>query len=86
VPELEALPRYRERLLVGGLTGLAQVQLPADTDLQCARKLAHDLYYVEKHSFFLDHLASTAFKVIGLPFAVGKYLLALPGGRRLAGL
>jgi lipopolysaccharide/colanic/teichoic acid biosynthesis glycosyltransferase len=85
VPELEqALPCYRERLKVRpGLTGLAQVQLPPDSDLASVRrKLAHDLYYVDNQSFFLDFriLLSTAFKVLGLPFGVGKAVCRLPGG------
>lgn len=52
----QALPRYRERLLAKpGLTGLAQVQLPADTSLEDVRhKLAYDLYYVQKMSVLLD--------------------------------
>src|SRR2546430_16512705 len=50
VPKLEqAIPRYRERLLVlPGVTGLAQVHLPPDTDLASVRrKLAFDLYYIK---------------------------------------
>src|SRR5947199_273673 len=46
IPQLElAVPHYRDRLLIlPGLTGLAQVQLPPDTDLASVRlKLAYDL-------------------------------------------
>ncbi len=51
-----ALPRYRERLLVPpGVTGLAQINLPPDSDLNSvARKLALDLEYVETGSLWLD--------------------------------
>jgi lipopolysaccharide/colanic/teichoic acid biosynthesis glycosyltransferase len=64
-PELErAFPSYRERLAVRpGVTGLAQVQLPADSDLDSVgRKLAYDLYYVVHLSPLLDLkiLAGTA--------------------------
>src|SRR5262249_35904144 len=47
LPELErACPGYRERLAVRpGVTGLAQVQLPADTSVDSVRrKLAYDLH------------------------------------------
>jgi lipopolysaccharide/colanic/teichoic acid biosynthesis glycosyltransferase len=57
LPELEhALPAYRQRLLVRpGVTGLAQVQQPADTDLDSVRrKLAYDLYYVQRLGPWLD--------------------------------
>jgi lipopolysaccharide/colanic/teichoic acid biosynthesis glycosyltransferase len=57
LPELEsAIPFYRDRLLVRpGLSGLAQVQLPPDTDLHSVRrKLAHDLYYIRHASLGLD--------------------------------
>jgi lipopolysaccharide/colanic/teichoic acid biosynthesis glycosyltransferase len=85
VPELElALPRYRERLLVRpGLSGLAQVQLPPDSDLESVRrKLAHDLYYVEQATLWLDLLVllSTGLHVLGLPYAVTAWAFALPGG------
>ena len=49
VPQLEqAIPLYRKRLLVRpGVTGLAQVQLPPDTDLASdRRKIVYDLYYI----------------------------------------
>ena len=49
VPQLERqIPRYRERLRVlPGLTGLAQVNLPPDTDIaSVARKLQYDIYYL----------------------------------------
>ncbi len=47
-----ALPNYRQRLTVRpGLTGLAQVQQPPDTDLSSVRrKLNYDLCYVERMS------------------------------------
>ncbi len=85
VPQLEqALNRYRERLLVRpGVSGLAQVQLPPDTDLNSVRrKLAHDLCYVERMSFWLDLriLVCTALHMLGLPYAASAKFLALPGG------
>lgn len=50
------VPHYRERLAVRpGLTGLAQVLLPADSDIEDVRKkLAHDLHYVEHVNFWMD--------------------------------
>jgi lipopolysaccharide/colanic/teichoic acid biosynthesis glycosyltransferase len=57
VAEIEReLPHYRQRLRVRpGLTGLAQVQQPPDTDLDCVRrKLSFDLYYVDRMSPGLD--------------------------------
>jgi lipopolysaccharide/colanic/teichoic acid biosynthesis glycosyltransferase len=50
------LPEFRGRLLVRpGVTGLAQMRLPADTDLEgVRRKLAHDLYYAREVSLQLD--------------------------------
>jgi lipopolysaccharide/colanic/teichoic acid biosynthesis glycosyltransferase len=76
----KALSRYRERMLVKpGVTGLAQVQLPPDTDLTSVRrKLAYDLYYVYHMSAWLDAriFLGTALKVVGVPFAVlGKVAL-----------
>jgi lipopolysaccharide/colanic/teichoic acid biosynthesis glycosyltransferase len=56
-PALEQeIPRYRERLQVRpGVTGLAQVQLPPDTDLDSVRrKLAYDLYYIRHLGPWLD--------------------------------
>jgi len=72
VPALErAIPRYRQRLLVRpGVTGLAQVQLPPDTDIAgVRRKLAHDLYYIRHFSAWLDLriLACTVLHVFGIP-------------------
>jgi lipopolysaccharide/colanic/teichoic acid biosynthesis glycosyltransferase len=83
VPQLEqAIPSYRERLAVRpGVTGLAQVQLPPDTDLESVRvKLAYDLYYARNIGFWLDlRLAlATACKMIGLPFRVLRRLFRLP--------
>lgn len=85
VPGLEkALPRYRERLQARpGVTGLAQVQLPPDTDLESVRrKLAHDFCYVENAGFWLDLriLIGTFFHVFGLSGTITRWLLRLPGG------
>jgi lipopolysaccharide/colanic/teichoic acid biosynthesis glycosyltransferase len=79
-----AIPRYSDRLLVRpGLTGLAQVQLPPDTDLvSVRRKLACDLYYIQRVSLWLDLriLLSTASHVVGIPFSVPRALLRVPSG------
>jgi lipopolysaccharide/colanic/teichoic acid biosynthesis glycosyltransferase len=82
-PGLEkSVPRYRERLGVRpGITGLAQVQLPADTDIESVRrKLAHDLHYIQILSFWLDLriLVSTTLHVVGLKYWVGRFLFTMP--------
>lgn len=74
------LPNYRGRLVVRpGLTGLAQVQLPADSDIDdVRRKLAHDLYYVRELGLGMDlRIAlSTVLHLMGLCLnAVGKLLV-----------
>jgi lipopolysaccharide/colanic/teichoic acid biosynthesis glycosyltransferase len=84
VPALEnAIPHYCDRLLVRpGVTGVAQVQLPPDTDLASVqRKLAYDLYYVRHASFWLDVrlVLCTAIHVVGVPFHVIGRLFHLPG-------
>src|SRR5262245_41573784 len=88
VPQLaQAIPGYRERLLVRpGLTGLAQVQLPPDTDLDSVRrKLAYDLHYIQHASLSLDLrlILATALGVIGIPFAISGKLLAVPSGAEI---
>jgi lipopolysaccharide/colanic/teichoic acid biosynthesis glycosyltransferase len=84
VPNLEkAIPHYRERLNVRpGVTGLAQVQLPADTDINSVRrKLAYDLYYIRQMNLWLDMrlIVSTALHVFGVPYDMLGYLFRLPG-------
>jgi len=90
LPELErACPRYRERLAVRpGVTGLAQVQLPADTSIASVRrKLAYDLYYIRHLSPWLDLalLVCTALYALGLPFGTAARLLRVPHGERVEG-
>lgn len=79
----EALPRYRQRLSVRpGLTGLAQVQLPPDTDLESVRrKLLYDLHYIEAGTAWMDLrlIVATLFHVLKFPFGLSKVLLGLPG-------
>jgi lipopolysaccharide/colanic/teichoic acid biosynthesis glycosyltransferase len=82
-PELEReLPSYAQRVTVRpGVTGLAQVQLPPDTDLgSVRRKLAHDLYYVQHVSPLLDLrlLICTACYAAGVPFSLLSRLLGVP--------
>jgi len=85
-PELErSLPCYRDRLLVRpGITGLAQVQLPPDTDLgSVRRKLAHDLYYLRTLGPWLDLriVLATGCRFIGIPWS--RRFLLLPGGAKV---
>jgi lipopolysaccharide/colanic/teichoic acid biosynthesis glycosyltransferase len=76
------VPHYSDRLLVRpGVTGLAQVQLPADTDLDSVRrKLAYDLYYVRHISLWLDArlMACTAVHVLGVPCHVLARMFYMP--------
>jgi lipopolysaccharide/colanic/teichoic acid biosynthesis glycosyltransferase len=78
-----AIPRYRARLAVRpGLTGLAQVQLPPDTDIESVkRKLKYDLHYVAVGCVWMDVrlIIATAVHVSGLPFALSRMVLNLPG-------
>jgi lipopolysaccharide/colanic/teichoic acid biosynthesis glycosyltransferase len=67
----EEIPGYLNRLLVlPGVTGLAQVNLPPDTDLNSVRrKLLLDLRYIARGSLFLDFrlLAATVAPLVGIP-------------------
>lgn len=83
IPQLEAvLPAYRQRLEVKpGVSGLAQVQLPPDTDLDSVRrKLSHDLYYVRHLSWWMDFklLVATGFYAATVPFWFTARVLFLP--------
>jgi lipopolysaccharide/colanic/teichoic acid biosynthesis glycosyltransferase len=79
-----AIPHYRGRLLIRpGLSGLAQVQLPPDTDLASVRlKLAYDLYYVHYVNFWLDLrlMIATGLYLVRTPFFVARSLLRVPSG------
>ena len=82
-PALErAIPHYRDRLAVRpGVTGLAQVQLPPDTDLgSVRRKLAYDLYYIRYRSLWLDLrlIACTAVHMAGVPYRALRSLFSMP--------
>jgi lipopolysaccharide/colanic/teichoic acid biosynthesis glycosyltransferase len=88
VPQLaDRFSHYCDRLLVRpGVTGLAQVQLPADSNLEgVRRKLAYDLYYVRERSPWLNVrlLFATALKVAGVSFPVMRQVLALPGSEAI---
>jgi lipopolysaccharide/colanic/teichoic acid biosynthesis glycosyltransferase len=84
LPELiQAYPAYPERLRIRpGVTGFAQVQLPADSDLEgVGRKLAYDLFYVEQANPWLDLriLLATALYVARVPYQTLGWLIGLPG-------
>jgi lipopolysaccharide/colanic/teichoic acid biosynthesis glycosyltransferase len=85
LPKLhQAIREYQARLAVRpGVTGLAQVNLPADTDLDSVRnKLAYDLYYIRRLSFWLDVriLLCTVLYAVGVPFRVSRKLVGVPTG------
>lgn len=86
---LESLvPGYAHRLHVRpGVTGLAQVQLPADSDITSVRhKIVYDLYYVQYQSLLLDLrlMLATLFKACGAGPGVIRRLFLLPNRQRLA--
>ena len=88
IPALEkAVPHYRDRLAVRpGVTGLAQVQLPPDTDMDSVRrKVAYDLYYIRHLNAWLDFrlVASTALHMAGVPYHLLNRLFTLPTKARV---
>jgi lipopolysaccharide/colanic/teichoic acid biosynthesis glycosyltransferase len=75
----EKIPDYRNRLVVPpGITGLAQLNLPPDTDLNSVRrKLVLDLEYVEQADAWMEArlLICTATRLIKVP-AIGLFGLS----------
>ncbi len=73
----EKIPGYENRMLVlPGMSGFAQLNYPADVDLEdVRRKLSLDMEYIENASFGLDvrMLAATWFQ-----FLCAKYSKTLP--------
>jgi lipopolysaccharide/colanic/teichoic acid biosynthesis glycosyltransferase len=84
----QLVPGYRHRLRVKpGVTGLAQCQLPADTDVTSVRyKVVYDLYYVEHMSLLLDLrlIAATLFRACGAGPSTLRRLFLLPSRRLVA--
>jgi lipopolysaccharide/colanic/teichoic acid biosynthesis glycosyltransferase len=87
-PKLEhAVPHYRARLQVRpGVTGLAQVQLPPDTDIDSVRiKTAYDLHYVRSMGPWLDvRIAwATLFMLLGASHQRLQRMFRLPGAETI---
>jgi lipopolysaccharide/colanic/teichoic acid biosynthesis glycosyltransferase len=78
------IPEYLDRLsMKPGVTGLAQIILPPDTDLDSVRrKLRYDLAYIERANLYLDLriLVSTFFRIFAIS---GDYTARLLGLDRL---
>ena len=84
----QLVPGYKLRLRVKpGVTGLAQVQLPADSDITSVRyKIVHDLYYVQHQGAFFDLrlIAATVAKAIGAKAGFIRRTFFLPKRDKLA--
>jgi lipopolysaccharide/colanic/teichoic acid biosynthesis glycosyltransferase len=67
----EVIPEYTDRLAVPpGITGLAQINLPPDSDLASVRrKLVPDFEYIERGGLWLDLriLLHTLFRIFKVP-------------------
>ena len=76
------IPGYEYRLDVKpGVTGLAQLQLPPDSNVHSVRyKVAYDLYYIAHQGFWLDVrlILATITKTIGLKPRGLRRLFGLP--------
>lgn len=82
-PELgRTISGYNNRLLIKpGLTGLAQVQLPPDSDLASVRKkLRFDLYYMRNIHFTLDLriIGGTILYLLRIPPETACWMVGLP--------
>ena len=84
-----SIPEYPLRLAVRpGVTGLAQIQLPPDTDLKSVRrKVTVDRSYIENRGLWLDVrlVLGTALYLIGFSYALVRRILALPNPLALSG-
>lgn len=85
-PALQAsVPDYSKRLLVKpGVTGMAQVYLPPDEDVESVRqKQMFDLYYVRHMNLWLDIrlLIATPLQALAIPHVIVRPLLFLPNRR-----
>jgi lipopolysaccharide/colanic/teichoic acid biosynthesis glycosyltransferase len=82
------IPQFRDRLRVRpGVTGLAQLRLPADTDILGVRKkLTFDLHYIRNLGPWLDLrlIACTGLKVLGMPLNGTLSVLGVPGNEIFA--
>jgi len=82
VPLSAEVEGYLERLCVRpGVTGLAQIQLPADTDVESVRKkLVFDRYYVENANLWLDLriMLGTVAYLLGFSYVTVRRLMRLP--------
>ncbi len=76
------IPGYLHRLTIPpGVTGLAQVLLPADTELESVRrKLTLDRVYIQNQGWWMDLriLVGTGFHVLKVPTWLISRCLALP--------
>ena len=86
VRELEqTIPGYEDRhTVLPGITGLAQVQLAPDSDIESVRrKLLYDLHYVANMSLWLDLriLLATGLHMLGMSFETLQSLCIVPGHR-----
>jgi lipopolysaccharide/colanic/teichoic acid biosynthesis glycosyltransferase len=81
------IPWYRERLQVRpGITGLAQLRLPADASLDCVRrKVIYDLYYVRYVTPWLDFklLCLTAARLLKELYKFCRRCVVLPGAEEI---
>jgi lipopolysaccharide/colanic/teichoic acid biosynthesis glycosyltransferase len=81
-PLSQQLENYDDRHTVRpGVTGLAQIQLPADQDLESVRKkLVLDRCYVMNRSFWLDVriLLGTMIYLVGFSYSLVRKLVWLP--------
>ncbi len=83
VQELEkSVPGYQHRhAVLPGITGLAQVQLHPDTDLESVRaKLVYDLHFVRQQSLWLDIriMVATGLHILGFSFNRLRKLRVVP--------
>jgi lipopolysaccharide/colanic/teichoic acid biosynthesis glycosyltransferase len=84
-PLEKMIPGYSRRLAVKpGVTGLAQIQRPADTDIDSVRKkLVLDLCYIDRLGASLDLriMIGTTLYLAGVSYSGVRRIMRLPGAR-----